>query len=261
MTRDSLLEPLRADPRRAALLFDVDGTLAPIVADPASATVPKATAEVLARLADRYLLVACITGRPAAAARRMVGLEQLTYAGNHGLELLEPGAGRPVPDPELAGRAAAAADFVAGLDRAGLAEDGLTLEDKGPIQALHWRRAPDRARAESAAQEVGEAAQAAGLIPHGGRLVLELRPLATIDKGVATRRLVTRAGARAAMFAGDDRTDLDAFAALRELHREGALAHAACVGVSSAEAPAELEREADLLVDGPGELRDLLGAL
>ena len=78
MTAVPILEPLRAEPRRAALLFDVDGTLAPIVDDPASASVPAPTAEVLAELAGRYRLVACVTGRPALAARAMVGLAELT---------------------------------------------------------------------------------------------------------------------------------------------------------------------------------------
>ena len=258
MTAVPILEPLRAEPRRAALLFDVDGTLAPIVDDPASASVPAPTAEVLAELAGRYRLVACVTGRPALAARAMVGLAELTYAGNHGLELLRPGEERPSFDPGLADRPGAVAGFIAGLDRERLARAGIELEDKGPIQALHWRRAADSRTAEQLAAEIAAAAEGAGLVPHRGRMVLELRPLASVDKGVATRRLVVDSGATAAMFAGDDRTDLDAFAALRALRAEGALRAAACVGIDSAEAPPELAREADLMVAGPAAFLDVL---
>jgi len=261
MTIPPALAQLRSEADRAALLFDVDGTLAPIVADPAAAAVPAETAAVLDSLAGRYRLVACVTGRPAAAARRMVGLDRITYAGNHGLELLEPGAIEPRADPELDGRARASADFVAGLDRDALERAGLAVEDKGPIQAIHWRRAADRDAAEAAAGRIAAEAEAAGLIPHRGRMVLELRPLATIDKGVAVGRLLTEAGAAAAMFAGDDRTDLDAFAALRNRREAGELEVAVCVGVASAEAPPELEREADLLVGDTRELLDLLREL
>lgn len=261
MALDPMLAELRADPSRAGLLFDVDGTLAAIVDDPARAGVPAPTRDALAALAGRYGLVACVTGRPAATARLMVGVDEITYAGNHGLELLDPGASEPRPDPALDGRERAAAQFVAGLDASALAEAGLGLEDKGPIQAVHWRRAQDPVAAQAAAERIAADAEAAGLIPHRGRMVLELRPLATVNKGTATARLVTAAGVTGAMFAGDDRTDLDAFAALRELVAAGDLERAVCVGVDSAEAPPQLGHEADVTVAGTGELLDLLREL
>ena len=80
-----LLDPIRADPAAAALLFDIDGTLAAIVPDPEDAAVPAETRDVLRELAARFSLVACVTGRRALEARRMVGVEELTYSGNHGL--------------------------------------------------------------------------------------------------------------------------------------------------------------------------------
>ena len=258
MTAVPILEPLRAEPRRAALLFDVDGTLAPIVDDPASASVPAPTAEVLAELAGRYRLVACVTGRPALAARAMVGLAELTYAGNHGLELLRPGEERPSFDPGLADRPGAVAGFSGADSRGRRARAGSEPPDQGPSQAHLGRRAADSRTAEQLAAEIAAAAEGAGLVPHRGRMVLELRPLASVDKGVATRRLVVDSGATAAMFAGDDRTDLDAFAALRALRAEGALRAAACVGIDSAEAPPELAREADLMVAGPAAFLDVL---
>jgi trehalose 6-phosphate phosphatase len=258
---DSLLEPLRADPGHAAILCDVDGTLAPIVEDPAAAAVPTDTREVLAALADRYRVVACITGRRASAARRMVGLDRLTYAGNHGLELLRPGEVEPSLDPALDHRGSAAVSFAQRLDWDRLSAVGLRVEDKGPIQAIHWRGAAVPTIAEHEAGKIAELATREGLVPHFGRMVLELRPVAEIHKGVAARRIVETTGVSRALFGGDDQTDRDAFAALRELERDGVLERAICVAVASPEGPPELQREADAVVSGTEDFRDLLRRL
>ncbi|MDQ2967235.1 MAG: trehalose-phosphatase, partial [Actinomycetota bacterium] len=82
-----LLARLAEDPARAALFLDVDGVLAPIVPRPEDARVPDETREELRRLNERYALVACISGRAGADAQRIVGIAELVYVGNHGLEL------------------------------------------------------------------------------------------------------------------------------------------------------------------------------
>jgi trehalose 6-phosphate phosphatase len=261
MAADPFLDPLREDPASAAILCDIDGTLAPIVDDPEAAAVPPEARETLAGLAGRYRLVACVSGRRASAARRMVGLETLVYAGNHGLELLAPGDDRPRLARELGHRGAAAAGFVSRLDWDHLRAAGLRLEDKGPIQAIHWRGAADEETAAQRARNIAALAKEEGLDTHSGRMVLEVRPLATVHKGIAVRRLIEEAGVRRALFGGDDRTDLDAFAALRELSAEGALDHAVCVGVGSAEAPPEIGGQSDLVVDGPSGFLSLLRSL
>jgi trehalose 6-phosphate phosphatase len=258
---DPQLEPLRADPARSAILCDVDGTLAPIVDDPDAAAVSDLARQTLADLAARYLLVACVSGRRASAARRIVGIEALTYAGNHGLELLRPGDREPRPVAELGARGAAAAGFVSRLDWQALGSAGLRLEDKGPIQAIHWRAAADPELAAGHARTIAELAEREGLYPHFGRLVLEIRPLAEVDKGVAVRALLGAADATRAFYGGDDRTDLDAFAALRALKRERVLEHAVCVGVASGEGPPEIQREADVVVDSTDGFLDLLRSL
>jgi trehalose 6-phosphate phosphatase len=255
------LEPLRAEPRRSAILCDVDGTLAPIVDDPEAAAVPDEARAVLRELAGRYLLVACVSGRRATTARRLVGLEELAYAGNHGLELLAPGELEPRLDPVVGRRGAAAAGFAARLDWRDLASYGLRLEDKGPIQAIHWRGAADVEIAEQRAREIAELAAEEGLIPHFGRMVLELRPTAEVHKGIAVRGLVAEAGASRAIYGGDDRTDLDAFTALRALEGAGELEFSVCVGVASDETPAEIADQADLLVSGTDGFLELLRGL
>ncbi|HWO83463.1 MAG TPA: trehalose-phosphatase [Solirubrobacterales bacterium] len=243
------LEPLRREPGRAAVLTDVDGTLAPIVERADEATVPAAAREALAALAERYALVGCISGRRAEEARRLVGLDTLAYAGNHGLELLLPGEATPRPDPSVAGRESEAAEFHATVESR-LEATGLRREDKGPIQALHWRGAEDEARAQSCAHEIANEAGRAGLEPRWGRKVLELRPAGGGGKDGAVASLLADAGLDRATYAGDDRTDLDAFRRLRQLQEEGRLSAAVCVGVLSAEAPAELAEESDVTVGG-----------
>ncbi|HEU5253213.1 MAG TPA: trehalose-phosphatase [Solirubrobacterales bacterium] len=246
---EARLQPLRSEPGRSAILTDVDGTLAPIVERAEDAAVPAAAREALAALSERYALVGCISGRRAEEARRLVGLDTLAYAGNHGLELLMPGDEAPQPDPLVAGRETEAAEFLAAMAGDRLAV-GLRREDKGPIQALHWRGAADEAAAESRAHEIANEAGRAGLEPRWGRKVLELRPAGGGGKDGAVASLLAEDGVDRAVYAGDDRTDLDAFRRLRELQDEGRLRTAVCVGVLSAEAPAELTEESDLTVGG-----------
>jgi trehalose 6-phosphate phosphatase len=247
----ALLEPLRADPSRSAILTDVDGTLAPIAERAEEAAVPAAARGALARLSERYALVGCISGRQALEARRLVGLDGIAYAGNHGLELLLPGDEVPRPDPSLSGRERDAAEFIATLDAETLAAVGLRVEDKGAIQALHWRGAKDEASAEGRAHEIAVQAGRAGLEPRWGRKVLELRPVGGGGKDAAVAALLAADGVDRVTYAGDDRTDLDAFRRLRELRDAGEPATAVCVGIISAEAPPELSGDADLIVDGP----------
>jgi trehalose 6-phosphate phosphatase len=255
------LERLREAPERSAILTDVDGTLAPIVARPEQARVPARATELLERLSGGYALVGCISGRRAEEARRLVGVEGIAYAGNHGLELLLPGERAPRLDPSLQGRERDAAMFLAKLGEEALAGAGLRLEDKGPIQALHWRGAADDRAAEARAHEIAAAGGRAGLELRWGRKVLELRPAGGGGKDAAVAAVLATDGVNAAVYAGDDRTDLDAFRRLRELRDGGELETAVCVGIVSDEGPPELAGESDLQVDGPDGWLALLEAL
>jgi trehalose 6-phosphate phosphatase len=251
------LEPLRADPARAAVLLDVDGTLAPIVRHASDAHVPEATRGLLIEIARRYGIVACVSGRRAATARGIVAIGSIAYIGNHGCELLAPGATEAEVDETLAPWGERIAAFVAGLDQVGLQRLRVRTEDKGPIAAFHWRGAPDEHAAQAELRLLERAATDAGFQTHWGRKVLEVRPPVTIDKGRGIRALLGGAEISAGIYVGDDRTDLDAFRALRDELGE----HAVCVGVLSDETPEALEREADLMVDGPRGVRMLLERL
>ena len=136
-------------------------------------------------------------------------------------------------------------------------------EDKDAIAAFHWRGAPDEAAAEAAVREIAAQAEQEGFAVHWGRKVLEVRPPVRARQGPRHRRAAARRRpATPRVYVGDDTTDLDAFRGLRELVRARARCDARCASASrSDEAPAELAREADLTVDGPGGVRGLLEAL
>jgi trehalose 6-phosphate phosphatase len=234
-----LLAPLRSAPHLTALIFDVDGTLAPIVSRPELAAVPESTKAELSRLAAGYLLVACVSGRAGEEAARLVGVGGIRYVGNHGLELAPEAA-------TLTGRIAAFRDAV-----------GLPVEDKGLSLSYHYREAAHEDAARAELEVVAERATEQGLDARWGRKVLEIRPRVEADKGTAVRRLVSDAGARRGLYAGDDTTDLDAFAGLRG----AGLEHSVLIAVASDEGPGELEPAADLVVAGPSELATLLESL
>jgi trehalose-phosphatase len=248
---ESLIQPLREHPDRSAVLTDVDGTIAPIVDDPAAAAVPEGTRDLLRTLAERYALVGCLSGRRALDARRIVGLDELAYSGNHGFELLLPRDTEVRPDPSLDGHEADAPRFVEGLDRSELERAGIRTEDKGAIVALHWRGAPNEGEAESLASEIASEAEWHELVPQRGRKLLEIRPNVPINKGIAVAAMLAARPVRAALYTGDDLTDVDGFTALRTLRDDGDLEAAVCVAIASPETPAEVIESADLSVPGP----------
>jgi len=234
---DDPLHVLASEPGRAAILLDVDGTLAPIVAGPENALIPDETRAELARLTARYALVACVSGRPGAEVERMLGVPGVAIVGEHGLEL----------EPDAAAWAERIRRFARGVD--------WPSEAKPLSASFHFRRADDEAAARAYLTRVAEDAAAAGLVPRWGRMVLEVRPPVDAHKGTAVRTLVARVGVRRALYAGDDRTDVDAFDGLDGLEL------GVRVAVASAEAPPELLEAADVVVDGTEGVLELLRAL
>jgi trehalose 6-phosphate phosphatase len=234
---EELLATFRAEPERAAIFLDVDGVLAPIVARPEDATVPDETRDELRRLHEKYALVACVSGRTGDDARRIVGLAELAYVGEHGLEL-EPSA------PKWRAAIRTFADSVE-----------WPVEDKGLTLSFHYRGAEDEEAAEAFLLEVADRARAAGLRPRFGRKVLEIRPPVDASKGTAVRFLLERGGLGRALYAGDDATDLDAF------HVLGELEVGIRVGVASPEGPRGITEQADVVVRSPAELLGFLRTL
>jgi trehalose 6-phosphate phosphatase len=260
-TLATALRPLTEDTSKAAILCDIDGTLAPIVTRAEEAHVPDRASRLLGQAARRYGLVACISGRAAADARRLVGVGGIAYAGSHGAELLEPGATRSRISPAFESWAGQVERFAADRDDPELRSLCVRIERKGPIVAFHWRGVPDEDAARTRLEAFAREAEADGLDFHWGRKVLEIRPPVPVDKGQAVRELVERSGVRTALFGGDDATDLDAYAALDALVAEGALDAAVKVGVRSDEGPAGIVERADHVVDGTEGFIAVLEAL
>jgi trehalose 6-phosphate phosphatase len=234
---NELLRRFAEDPQRAAVLLDVDGVLAPIVLSPEDSAVPEETRAELERLAGRYSLVACVSGRTSADAERIVGIPELVYVGSHGLEL--------APEAE---------HWRERLHRFGQGVDW-PVEDKGLTVSFHYRGVDDEDAAHEKLEGVAAAARAEGLLARFGRKVLELRPPIEADKGTAVQALLIDRGLHRALYAGDDTTDLDGFRGLDGLEL------AIRVAVASPEGPPELQEAADLVVDGPSGALELLKSL
>jgi trehalose 6-phosphate phosphatase len=243
-----LLAPFRADPGGSAVFSDFDGTLAPIVDDPAEARPLAGVVDVLEALAGRYGIVGVVSGRPAAFLREHLGGRGLFLSGLYGLELVTPAGEIEVvreaaPWVEVVEESAAAGDATLPA--------GVSVERKGLTVVVHFRRNPSLGPAAGA--WAAEQAEATGLVVHPGRMSYELRPPLECDKGSA----VAAAGqGRNVCFLGDDRGDLSAFDALDRMD-----AGVVKVGISSEEAPAELLERADVVVDGPEGALTFLRAL
>ncbi len=222
--------------------------------DPQDAAVPARAAELLRRLSEGFGLVGCVSGPPRGRG---------TPPGRRRLDRLRrqprpraalPGEEEPRLDPSLEGRETRRGGVRrrARPRRARAARPAARGQGTDPGPALARRR--DERAAEARAHEIAADAGRAGLEPHWGRKVLEVRPVGGGGKDAAVAALLAADGFRLATYAGDDRTDLDAFRRLRELRERGELETAICVGVTSPEAPPELAEESDLQVDGPGGL-------
>ena len=235
--KDAALALLR---RRPACVFtDIDGTLSPIVADPLAATVPGATRTALEALAERIAVVA-LTGRSVADARRVLGLDTVVYSGNHGAEWWENGVAsiEPTAEPYLE----RILEIAQAVERS-IAAPGILLEDKGASLSVHYRNAAKPDTARTAILDFLSKA-AAGMTVREGKMVVEVRAPVPLSKGEAVRSFIQRKGLASALVLGDDLTDAEAFAVVREMRKAGEVL-GLCAAVATADAPAELLASAD----------------
>ncbi|MGI8422475.1 MAG: trehalose-phosphatase [Gaiellaceae bacterium] len=237
MEAENLLARLAEAPGRAAILLDFDGVLAPIVSRPEDATVPPETRGELERLVARYALVACVTGRDGEDAAARIAVDGLVVVGSHGLEL----------NPEAERWVQPLRDFASSV--------AWPLEAKRLTLSFHFRDAEDEEAAVRTLDEVAGRARDEGFVARYGRKVLEILPPIAANKGSAVRHLLAERGLERALYAGDDTTDLDGFAALDGLELP------VRVAVASAEGPAALREAADVVVDGPAAFLELLRRL
>jgi trehalose 6-phosphate phosphatase len=252
MSHLAQVEPVARRADRAGVFLDFDGTLSPIVDDPDAARPLPGVVEVLARLAERYRLVAVVSGRPVGFLQPLLP-DGVVVSGLYGLEVVRDG--RRVDHPFSGTWREAVGDVV----RASAAHGppGMRVETKGVSMTLHYRTRPE------IEQDVRRwaSAQAArsGLVARPARMSVELHPPIDADKGTALETLAAGSELGAACFVGDDAGDLPAFEALDRLAATGV--QTLRVAAASAESPSVLVDRADLVVDGPPEVLTLLQAL
>jgi trehalose 6-phosphate phosphatase len=249
---------LLAAPRQALVATDFDGTLSPIVPDPADARPLPGAVPALAALAGAVGTVAVITGRAAADAVALGGLDAvpgILVLGHYGWQRWQDGK---LALPETPASVEEARRALPGLLREAGAPQGTWVEDKAHAVAVHTRRTADpEAALRRLRGPLGDLAGRLGLAAEPGRLVIELRPPG-MDKGAALTSLAGEREARSVIFCGDDLGDLPAFAAVRSLRAAGVAGCA--VASASAESP-QVAAEADLVVPGPEGIVDLLAAI
>jgi trehalose 6-phosphate phosphatase len=243
------LEVLRQKP--SAVVTDIDGTVSPIAPTPAEAMVDPGAKAALALLAERLTAVAVVSGRAPQDGEAMVGLPELIYVGNHGLERIA--RGTPWTHPVAAAAQPAIATALAEIESAARAVADvpwLLVENKGVTGTIHYRLAPDQTAAAALLEPVARAAaERHGLRLTLGRMIFEVRPALAVNKGSAIRDLAQDFGLRGIVFFGDDVTDVDAFRALREL-RETGEAETLRVGVLGPDTSPAVLAEIDMSVNG-----------
>ncbi len=274
---DAVRQVLTASP--FGLITDIDGTLSEIAPSPEEARVSPACRQQLAILTKRLELVAAISGRPALEISQMVGVKEMVYIGNHGLEQWRDGVVRLAEEVrDYPTKVASVLDELAET----LTLDGILFENKTVGLSIHYRRCPDTQYAKTL---IIDTLAASSIVRdfriQEGKMVIELRPLVEIDKGVAVKALITGYHLRGGIYLGDDISDVDAFRAMHQeasgqalrtpinkRSRQGGQGernryHPAsfkglAVGVLGEETPQELEKEVDFTVNGVGDVERFL---
>ena len=255
------LAAFKAQADAAGIMLDFDGTLSEIVDVPSAARPLPGVPEILTQLARSYRTVAIVSGRSAHELVDWLGPE-LDIWGVHGAERSRPGDTEVVLSPQ--------ADRFSGTmtrvrDEAeealtSLGIGGTLVEDKGVMVVLHYRAAENTADAQEVLRGLSrKLASTYGLQEAEGKMALELRPPVAFSKGDVVLTLAQEAELQAILFAGDDTVDLPAFDALDNLASDGVLGLR--VAVTSQEAPVELVQRADIVVEGPRGMLELLQRL
>jgi len=239
--------------------LDIDGTLAPIAPTPQAAAIPETTRRTLQRLArSRDVHLAFVTGRAALDGRRLVAVADSWTVGNHGIELIDPaGEVRVNAMAEAFAPAIAHAARLLTGPLGGIG--GVFVEDKAWTLSVHVRLAA-RADVPRVEQTLTDVARQLELRVIQGKEIFELRPPVAINKGTALLELAAALGVSdhrgalggSLLYAGDDRTDEDAFRALRARQWNAVTVH---VGDGSTHG---VLTEAEFLLADPPALRELL---
>ena len=233
--------------RPNGLLTDIDGTISRIAGHPDDAVVEPTVRQALEGLSQEMTLVGAVSGRSAADAHRIVGIDSMVYSGNHGMELWR---NNRLEQSPLAQRYSPHIAEV--LERLVIPRrvDGIYVENKGLTASIHYRNVADQERVEAELlEEVTEQAAASGLRVTRGKMVIEIRPPVDLSKGTAVLELIKEYKLAGLLYLGDDVTDVDAFQALHDMRRDRG-GHFYSIGVRSNRTPPEITEAADAMVPG-----------
>ncbi|HET8844224.1 MAG TPA: trehalose-phosphatase [Ktedonobacteraceae bacterium] len=248
-------------PQPVGLAFDIDGTLSPIVPTPDQARLFPGVAELLSE-ARKYAHIAILTGRAIESGAALVNVEGLIYIGTHGVEWSQglPAHNQIQIAPEALSSMEPARQLLDYAEQKLGHIPGVLIERKRIGGALHYRLAENAEQTRQLLLEtLQEPARQHNLRLSEGKRVLEIKPAAIIHKGLALRRFVEQFGLKSIIFAGDDRTDLDAIVEIEHLRETGIQGLAIAVQASDT-FPALLEH-ADLIVQGVEEMTQLLSKI
>ena len=236
------------------LMTDIDGTISFAAPTPAEAKVTPVCRQSLSLLSEHLQMVAVISGRPIAQMRKMVGLEGIVYIGNHGFERWKGG------EVEVFSGAIQFPPLIeATLDDLNplLANDGIFFENKGATASIHYRLCQDHQEARRQIfAALANSPKARVLRTRPGRMAVELLPPIEVNKGSAVRELIKEYQLRAAIYLGDDVTDIDAFRAIHEAKTQ--YFNGICLGEIDKETLPGVKEGADFTLDGVGEVERFL---
>lgn len=245
------MDRLRESLSDALIATDFDGTLSPIVIDPASARPVQGAIDVLVELRSRVAELAVISGRPLSFLRSNLPVD-ITMVGLYGMEVMRSGA---LTEDPSSGRWRELISRMVPEARA-KAPDGVEVEAKDMSMTLHYRRRPEAAAlVERIATELGAGS---GLSVRAAKMSIELHPDVETDKGTVLRWLASE-HLGPVMFLGDDVGDLPAYDVLRELRDQSRIV--VSVAVAGSDTARAVMDAADLVADGPAGAVELLRSL
>jgi trehalose 6-phosphate phosphatase len=250
---------LQAQP--LGLAFDIDGTLSPIVTTPGEARLYPGIVTLLEE-ARTYAHVAIMTGRAIENGAAMVNIEGITYVGTHGVEWCDglPNSHEIQINPLARPYLAAGAELLALAEQKLAGQPGILIEHKRLGGSVHYRLAPQPEQArELILDTLRTPAQARHFHLSEGKRVVDIKPLLTLNKGTELRRFAQRKQLAGIIFAGDDRTDLDAALEIERLRQDSV--QAATIVVQAADTLPALLEHADVIVQGVEGMAQLLAEI
>ncbi len=245
----------------AGLFTDIDGTISQVARVPSEAFVDESPRASLRAIGSAITIVGAITGRGAADAATMLGLDGTVVIGNHGYERLQ-GGERLIHPTALGSRASISTctNLLLEIVEATPQFANVVVENKDLSASVHYRLVEDQGRTvELLRQLVAAIAELHELNVTEGKFVFEIRPRALVNKGTAIHDISIELGLAGVVYLGDDVTDVDAFQALESLRSPDVTTLS--VGIVSAETHAIVRDSANLLIAGVEGCIELLAGV